>query len=195
MGFVRTKQDQKMVRILLSVLTVFLAVCIFTKVWTFVAAVRAPRRVAEATVRESTTLHGVTEKSSPSGSDPPKQLTQKNVLVPRPPKQNPIVEVTGILGSEAFINGRWCKVGDTIGEARVLAVEATVVKVLWDGQTLAYSPIDSPKRSTPDSPQAKRQDASSAGPKPAQERSFQTYPAAAPYAGGTRGVRKAEGEN
>jgi hypothetical protein len=185
MGFVYTKQDEKVVLTLLRVLTVFFGVCIVSKVWTSLATVRGARLVAEAAVRDSTTSRGTPPKDSVGGPGVVEQLRQRNLFTPGPPKQNPIAEVMGILGDEAFINGRWCKVGDTIGEARVLAIEATCVEVLWDGQTLVYSPADAGKPPTPDSLQAKRQDASSPGPKPAQERGLQTYQAPAPYAGTT----------
>jgi hypothetical protein len=185
MGFVYTRQDEKVVLTLLRVLTVFLAVCICTKVWTSLATVRAAKAVAEAVVRDSTTSPGTAPKESASGPDAAEQLRQSNLLLPGPPKQNPITEVTGVLGSEAFINGRWCKVGDTIGEARLLAVEATHVKVLWEGQTLVYSPLDARKPPTPDSLQAKTQYVSSARQEPAQERGLQTYQVAAPYVGTT----------
>jgi len=185
MGFVYTKQDEKVVLTLLRVLTVFFGVCIVSKVWTSLATVRGARLVAEAAVHDSTTSRGTPPKDSVGGPGVVEQLRQRNLFTPGPPKQNPIAEVMGILGDEAFINGRWCKVGDTIGEARVLAIEATRVEVLWDGQTLVYSPVDAGKPPTPDSLQAKRQDASSPGPKPARERGLQTYQAPAPYAGTT----------
>ncbi len=190
MGFVYTKQDEKVVLALLRVLTVFLVVCIGTEVWTSIATVRAAKTVAEAATRESAIPQIVAQNDSPTADEVAEKLRRRNMLAPTPPKQNPITEVTGLLGNEAFINGRWYKVSDRIGEARVLAVEATCVRILWEGRTLVYSPIDAERPPAPNDLQAKRQDTLSVGPKPALEEGPQIYPIAA---ASTEARRRTEG--
>ena len=68
-------------------------------------------------------------------------LKRKNVFAPAEPKRHPVSAVSGILGNEAFINGKWYKVGDEIGDAKVVAIDPTVVKIEWDGKETRFAPI------------------------------------------------------
>jgi hypothetical protein len=68
-------------------------------------------------------------------------LKQNNLFAPPPARQNPVNEVIGILGDEALINGQWYKVGATIGDAKILAIEPTKVKIVWNGQEKEFTPI------------------------------------------------------
>jgi hypothetical protein len=68
-------------------------------------------------------------------------LKKNNLFAPPPPKQNPVREVSGILGDEALINGKWYKAGASVGDAKILAVGPTKVKVSWNGQEKEFSPI------------------------------------------------------
>ncbi len=69
------------------------------------------------------------------------QLKKKNLFVSAPAKQHPVREVAGILGSEALINGKWYKAGDSVADAKVLSVGATKVRIAWDGQEKDFAPI------------------------------------------------------
>lgn len=69
------------------------------------------------------------------------ELKKKNLFVTTPPRQHPVKEVLGILGDEALIDGKWCKVGDSIADAKIVAIEPTKVKIAWDGQEKEFSPI------------------------------------------------------
>lgn len=69
------------------------------------------------------------------------ELKNKNLFVLKPPKENPVKEVLGILGNEALINGKWYKAGDRVGDAQVVAVDPTQVRILWDGKEQAFAPI------------------------------------------------------
>lgn len=70
-------------------------------------------------------------------------LRKNNLFAPPAPKQYPINEVIGILGNQALIDGQWYKAGDTVAEARILAIEPTKVKVTWNGQEKEFMPIGS----------------------------------------------------
>ncbi len=86
------------------------------------------------------------------------ELKKKNLFVVTPPKQHPVSEVLGILGDEALINGQWYKVGDSVGDAKILDIDPTKVRIAWDGQEKEFSPIGSggsggrPERSGPARP-------------------------------------------
>ena len=71
------------------------------------------------------------------------EIKKNNLFVPGLGKQNPVTEVIGILGREALIGDKWYKVGDRVGDARIVAIEPTKVKVAWDGKEQEFSPIGS----------------------------------------------------
>jgi hypothetical protein len=69
-------------------------------------------------------------------------LQKKNLFAPPPKPPQPPKQCTAILGNEAFIDGKWVKVGDTVGAgAKVLAVEAAQVKLDWKGKEIILAPI------------------------------------------------------
>jgi len=70
-------------------------------------------------------------------------LKGKNLFVKAPPKQHPVKQVEGILGREVLIGDKWYKVGDKIGEAKVVSVESTQVTIEWDGQNKTFAPLAS----------------------------------------------------
>ncbi len=94
-----------------------------------------------------------TSRSTTDGDDLQQQLAQaktsaellkkKNLFVQMAPKEHPVKEVIGILGSEVLINDKWYKAGDRVGDAKIVAIEPTKVKIAWDGQEKEFSPIGS----------------------------------------------------
>lgn len=78
-----------------------------------------------------------------SGKASADELKKKNLFVKTPPRQHPVSEVLGILGDEALINGKWCKVGESVADAKIVAIEPTKVKIAWDGQEKEFTPIGS----------------------------------------------------
>ena len=46
-------------------------------------------------------------------------------------------------GNEAFIAGKWYKVGDKIADAKIVTIGATKVEIEWDGKKTSFSPIGS----------------------------------------------------
>jgi hypothetical protein len=91
-------------------------------------------------------------------------LKQSNLFVKTPPKQNPVKQVEGILGSEAFIAGKWYKVGDKIADAKIVTIGATKVEIEWDGKTTSFSPIGA--ASAPPAPPVAGAPKKEAGPTP-----------------------------
>jgi hypothetical protein len=64
-----------------------------------------------------------------------------NLLAKAPPKTNPVTDVD-IIGQEALINGQLYKVGDKVGDAKVIAITADSVTVEWNGTKTTFSPIN-----------------------------------------------------
>lgn len=81
-------------------------------------------------------------------------LKQKNLFIKAPPKENPVKQVDGILGNEAFIAGKWYKVGEKIADAKIVAIEATKIEVEWDGKKTSFAPIGSTSATSPPPPPA-----------------------------------------
>lgn len=70
-------------------------------------------------------------------------IKKNNLFAPTAPKQFPVNEVAGILGNQALINGQWYSAGDTLDDAKILAVEPTKVRVTWNGQEKEFTPMAS----------------------------------------------------
>jgi len=70
------------------------------------------------------------------------ELKKKNLFVPPEPKQHPVKQVSGILGDETLINGKWYKVGDKVADAKITAIEPARVKIEWEGKEKTFAPID-----------------------------------------------------
>jgi len=105
---------------------------------------RGPAR-AEGAVAQALARHG----RDPNDLEPylaearqtAASLKEKNLFIKKPPRQHPVKQVDGILGSEALIGGKWYKAGDRVGDANIVAVEPTEVKIAWDGQVKAFPPM------------------------------------------------------
>ncbi|MHC4543349.1 MAG: hypothetical protein ACYTDW_05550 [Planctomycetota bacterium] len=119
----------------------FMGVLILIKITAFFAA---PAR-AENSVKRAVSL------SKPNAEEVEKhlakskviadELKKKNLFAPPPPKQHPVKQVSGILGDEVLINGKWYKAGDKVGDAIIVAVEPTQVRIEWQGSKKGFAPI------------------------------------------------------
>ena len=83
------------------------------------------------------------------------ELKAKNLFVKKPPPQHPVSEVAGILGGEVLINDKWYKAGDSIGDARIVAVEPTLVKIVWAGKVKEFAPLAAADSPGPGGPPAR----------------------------------------
>lgn len=95
-------------------------------------------------------------------------IRQKNLFIKEPPKEHPVKQVDGILGSEAFIAGKWYKAGDKVGEAEILEIRPTFVKVRWDGKETNFAPIGAATSGPPAAPPAAKEVKTEAAPEPAK---------------------------
>ena len=81
-------------------------------------------------------------------------IKKKNLFSPPVAKSHPVSRVTGILGDTALINGKWYAVGEKVGDAKIVEIRPTCVKIEWEGQTKVFVPFDvktveKPKREKP----------------------------------------------
>lgn len=68
-------------------------------------------------------------------------LKDKNLFVLKPPRAHPVNQVDGILGREVLIAGKWYKVGDCVGDAKIISIDSTEAIVEWDGQEKSFAPL------------------------------------------------------
>ncbi|MHC4605197.1 MAG: hypothetical protein ACYS6W_17920, partial [Planctomycetota bacterium] len=78
------------------------------------------------------------------------ELKKKNLFAPPPPKKHPVSQVSGILGDEVLINGKWYKVGDKVGDAKIVAIESTQVRIEWQGKEKIFAPISAASAPEPE---------------------------------------------
>lgn len=80
------------------------------------------------------------KKSLAKYTDAANELKKKNLFAPPPAKPGP-PRCTGILGDMAILNGKGYKVGEDAGGAKVVAIDAKEVTVMWDGKEMKLQPF------------------------------------------------------
>jgi len=158
------KDKRQLISRLLLLVSVILGVLILFKVTGFfTVSARAERLVANA-VAQSKADPNDAEKHFAKSREIADELKKRNLFVPPAPKQDSIKKVSAVLGDEVLVNGKWYKVGDRIGDANVVAIEATFVRFELDGKEIVKYPMD-----LEPSP-AKKKPTAKAPPKKAEER-------------------------
>ncbi len=112
--------------------------------------------------RAETLIKRVVAQNKPDANDMEKylaeskaiadELKKKNLFAPPPPKKHPVKEVRGILGDEVLIGDKWYKVGDKIGDAKIVAIEPAQVRIEWDGKERVFAPISAASAPGPGGP-------------------------------------------
>jgi len=150
-GLVQNKRELAPVVLLaIAVLSCVLTVAKVTGF--FIASARAERIVKQATAQsipDPNVVDRYVAKSKPIAED----LKKKNLFWPLQ-KVHPVKAVLGIFGDEAYIDGKWHKVGAKIGDAKILAIDATSVTTEWEGKKKVFSPIDAEGSPAPGGPKS-----------------------------------------
>ena len=124
----------------------------------FIASARAERIVRQATEWGRPDTNAVESHVARSRLIA-EHLKKKNIFWPSPPKEHPVKAVLGIFGDEAYIDGKWYKVGARVGDAKIVAIDAASVTAEWNGKKTVFQPIDAEVSAAPPD-----------GPKPGPER-------------------------
>jgi len=152
--FVQNKNE--FISVMLLVLSAVFAVCILFKVAGFFTAKAGAETLIKKAVGRSKTDPNEVEKYLSKSRALADELKKKNLFSPPQPKQHPVKQVAGILGDEVLINGKWYKAGDKIGDAKIVAIEPTQVKIVWDGKEKVFAPIAATSASEPEKKPKKR---------------------------------------
>jgi len=91
-------------------------------------------------------------------------LKKNNLFAPPQPRQHPVKEVWGIFGNEVLIQDKWYKVGDKVGDAKIVAIGPTQATIEWDGKKQTFAPIDAADSSQPGGPKDSREEAKAGEP-------------------------------
>jgi hypothetical protein len=132
---------KELLSIVLFAISTFLGILILAKVAGFFAASAKAEGLVQNALTQGKPDPNEMQQHLAGSKAIADELKKKNLFAPPPPKQHPIKEVQGILGSEVLINGTWYKVGAKIGDAKIVAIEATQIKTEWDGKEQSFAPI------------------------------------------------------
>ena len=150
------RQKKELISLVLFGASVLMALLILIRVVGFFVFSAGAENLVERAVAHNDTDTKDTEKYFAESKALAEGLKKNNLFVPPPPKQHPVKEVWGILGDEVLIEGRWYKVGDTIGDAKILAIGPTSAKIDWNGAEKVFLPIDTTIPEAPKGSQAKK---------------------------------------
>jgi len=106
----------------------------------FIASARAERIVKQATARNKPDPN-IVESQVTKSKLITEDLKKENLFWPSL-KEHPVKAVLGIFGDEAYIDGKWYKVGARIRDAKIVAIDAASVTTEWEGEKKVFCPID-----------------------------------------------------
>jgi hypothetical protein len=135
------ENKQRFLPIMLLGVAVFSGAAAVAKVTGHFMAVRKAENIVVQAIAHSKSDPNAAETQVAKAKPLTDELKQNNLFSPPPPKENPVKDVLGIFGSEAFINGKWYKTGDSIADAKVVAIGPTSVTIEWDGKKTEFYPI------------------------------------------------------
>lgn len=159
-----THRQRDRVSFALIAATVLLGAVTLAKVASFVRTQRVIAQVQSMSGQNPDDLQVSLRKARQSAD----ALKKNNLFAKQAPKEHPVKQVDGILGSEVLIAGNWYKVGGKVGDAVIVAIAPTEVTIEWDGQKKTFSPMAAasaqpgPPPTPPGMPEAPK------GPEPAK---------------------------
>jgi hypothetical protein len=133
-------EKNKMSFVLMLVCSVLLAGLLCAKlVGYFITSTRAGELLRQTAVQEKEESDNA-EVFIEDSKRIVEELKRKNLFTPAVARECPVREVTGIMGSEALISGKWYKVGERIDDAIISVVEPSYIKVKWEGGEKTFVP-------------------------------------------------------
>ncbi len=148
------KEKKELVSVILLGVSAVLAVLILVKVTGFFTAPARAEKIVKKAIQNNTDTNDM-DKYFAKYKALANELKKNNLFTPPPPKQHPINEVLGILGNEVIIRDKLYKVGDKVGDAKIVAIGPTEVTIEWDGKEKTFSPIDAKGSSQPGGPRGR----------------------------------------
>ena len=136
------KEKKELVSVVLLCVSAVLAISILVTVTGFfTASARAEKIVTDAITQNAEEADDI-DKYFTKYKMLADALKKNNLFVPPLAKRHPVTEVAGIFGDEVIIGDKLYKVGDKVGDATVVSIEAMQVTIEWDGKKKTFSPMD-----------------------------------------------------
>jgi len=168
-------------RALLGVAAV-LAILAVVKLWDYYSASAEAHSIVGKAVDQDKTDPNLVKENLDGFKKIADAIKKKNLFFEPPAPRHPVSAVLGIMGEEALINGKWYKAGDKIGDATVVAVEPTQVKIEWNGKEKYFAPIASAASASASSGRDRSRE--SRGPRPERREMGGQGPGGGPGRGG-----------
>jgi len=150
------KEKKELVSVVLLGVSAIFAVLILVKVTGFFAASARAENLVKTAIEQNNTDAKDMDKYFAKYKVLAEALKKNNLFVPPAPKQHPVKEVWGIFGNEVLIKDKWYEVGDTVADAKIVAIGPTEVTIEWDGNKKTFSPIDAADPTQPVGPRGSR---------------------------------------
>ncbi len=161
------KEKKELVSVVLLCFSAVLAVSILVTIMSFfTASARAEKIVTDAVAQKTEDAQDI-DKYFTKYKVLADALKKNNLFAPPPPKQHPVKEVTGIFGDEVIIGDKLYTIGDKVGDATIVSIEAMQVTIEWDGKKKTFSPMDAGGASQPGRPGDSRASARGGPSRPA----------------------------
>jgi hypothetical protein len=137
----RLTNKQEMIPTVLLGVSVLCGILILVKVTSFFVASARAESIVKQAVEQSRSDQKNLEKQLADSAEISNELKQNNLFAPPVPKKHPVTEVSGIFGDQVLIKNKWYGVGDSIADAKIVAIGPTSVTIVWDGKEKTFLPI------------------------------------------------------
>ena len=132
-------RENYLTRLLQGISVVMLVATVWLVVGAFTATSKA-QTVIEAAMSGTANDPNVLTAHLAARKEAVEELKKNNIFMPPPPEPK-TPTVSGILGDKALINGKWYGKGEDAAGAKILAVEATQVRIKWKGKKMTLAPM------------------------------------------------------
>lgn len=149
------KNKKELIPTVLLGFSVLCGILILVKVTSFFVTSAMAESVVKRAIEQSRTDPKNIEKQLASSAAITDELKKNNLFAPPPAKQHPVKDVSGIFGDQVLIKDKWYNVGDTVGDAKIVAIGPTSVTIMWDGKEKSFLPIQSVIAEAPSGPRGR----------------------------------------
>ena len=116
------KEKKELVSVVLLGVSVVLAVSILVKVTGFFTASAKAENIVKIAIAQNAEDANDIDKYFAKYKKLADALKKNNLFAPPPEKQHPVSEITGIFGDEVIIRDKLYKVGEKVGDAKIVAI-------------------------------------------------------------------------
>ena len=139
---VKNKKKEELIPTILLGVSVLFGILILLKITGFFMASAKAKSIVKQAVKQNTPNPKNIEKQLANSAAITEELKKNNLFAPPLARQNPVQEVSGIFGDQVLIQDKWYSVGDMVKDAKIVAIGATSVTIMWDGKEKTFLPIE-----------------------------------------------------